>query len=132
MLNCIIGMKSSKMEEEGISFTLDGAIEGGLGIKPVDICSIFANALDNAIEACENIEDDDRWISMSLENSDKAVNIKLKNAISSEEQTKKKDLGLHGSGMHNIKTTISKYGGTCNSKTEDGEYTLSISISKNN
>ena len=53
MLDCIVGMKSAKMEEQGIDFTLEGVIDGGLGMKPMDICSIFANAFDNAIEACE-------------------------------------------------------------------------------
>ena len=28
MLDCIVGMKSSKMDEEGIDFTLDGVIDG--------------------------------------------------------------------------------------------------------
>jgi len=51
MLDLIVSMKADKMEEKGISFTADGVIDGGLKIKPMDKCSIFANALDNAIEA---------------------------------------------------------------------------------
>ena len=52
MLDCIVSMKCEKMEEEGIAFTCDGVCDGGLNLKPTDICCIFANALDNAIEAC--------------------------------------------------------------------------------
>ncbi len=51
MLDCIVSMKSDKMKELGIKFTLDGVADGGLNMKPIDVCSVFANALDNAIEA---------------------------------------------------------------------------------
>ncbi|MCR4609260.1 MAG: GHKL domain-containing protein [Eubacterium sp.] len=51
MLDCIVSMKSDKMKELGIKFTLDGVADGGFNMKPIDVCSVFANALDNAIEA---------------------------------------------------------------------------------
>ncbi len=55
MLDCIVSMKADRMKELGISFNLDGVIDGGLNMKPMDVCSIFANALDNAIEATKKL-----------------------------------------------------------------------------
>ena len=57
MLDCIVSMKFDKMKEIGLEYSLDGVIDGGLHMKPMDVCSIFANALDNAIEAASKCLD---------------------------------------------------------------------------
>ena len=57
MLDCIVSMKVDKMKEVGLDYSLDGVIDGGLQMKPMDVCSIFANALDNAIEAASKCLD---------------------------------------------------------------------------
>lgn len=51
ILDSIISSKVCVMEEANIGFSLDGVIAGGLNLESLDICSIFSNALDNAIEA---------------------------------------------------------------------------------
>ena len=143
MLDCIVGMKASKMEEDGIKFNYDGLIDGGLGMKPVDVCNIFANALDNAIEACERISDkDNRWIDLKVKKTDQFFNIKLSNSIiqdkksvsldnlfdGSSRKTSKKDKNLHGFGTQNMKRAIEKYDGMLKSEAEEDTFTLSIMI----
>lgn len=143
MLDCIVGMKASKMEEDGIKFNYDGLIDGGLGMKPVDVCNIFANALDNAIEACERISDkDNRWIDLKIKKTDQFFNIKLSNSIiqdkksvsldnlfdGSSRKTSKKDKNLHGFGTQNMKRAIEKYDGMLKSEAEEDTFTLSIMI----
>lgn len=143
MLDCIVGMKASKMDEEGIGFSVDGVIDGGLGMKPVDVCSIFANAMDNAIEACERLSDEsDKWIRLSMKRTDKFFSIKLSNSMpdndksfdvtrlfgDGERVTSKKDRNLHGYGTQNMKAAISRYDGIEKVDAEDGIFTLSIMI----
>ena len=133
MLDCIVGMKASRMDEEEIDFKLDGMIDGGLGMKPVDVCNIFANALDNAIEACERIpEKTDRWVSLLVKRTDKFFSIKLSNSVKEEKngisldklfdgisrKTSKKDKNLHGFGTLNMKKALEKYGGMLKSEQE--------------
>jgi sensor histidine kinase regulating citrate/malate metabolism len=141
MLDCILGMKSSKMEEEGIEFTVDGILDGGLGMKPVDVCSIFANAIDNAIEACEKLPGG-RWIKLSMKRTDKFFSIVLSNSVYKKEDirftailfgdgervTTKKDRDHHGFGTQNMKATITKYDGIMKINNSDKEFTLSIVI----
>ena len=146
MLDCIVGMKSSKMDEEGIEFLVDGVLDGGLGMKPVDICSIFANAMDNAIEACEKLPNDsERWIKLLMKRTDKFFSITLSNTMPINEEgklaaklfgegeriTTKKDKAHHGFGTQNMKATISKYDGFEKVNMEDGVFTLSILIPRN-
>ena len=129
MLNCIVGMKSAKMEEEGIKLSVDGTIDGGLGMKPVDVCSTFANALDNAIEACELIKNDmEKWISLSLNKTNESIFIKLSNTMTTEDNVSNKENSLHGYGIQNMKATISRYGGIGKVETDDNIFTLSIRI----
>ena len=143
MLDCIVGMKASKMDEEGIEFSIDGVIDGGLGMKPVDVCSIFANAFDNAIEACEKLSDDsEKFIKLAVKRTDKFFSIKLQNTMPKDENanlaekiftdgerlTTKKDKAHHGFGTQNIKASIAKYDGIEKVEVEDGLFTLSIMI----
>ena len=87
MLDCIVGMKAAKMEEEGIEFSIDGVADGGFGMKPVDVCSIFANAMDNAIEACEKLpSESEKWIKLVMKRTDKFFSVKLKNTMWDEEE----------------------------------------------
>ena len=145
MLDCIVGMKSLKMESEGISFSVDGMIDGGLQMNPVDICSLFANALDNAIEACEKLTaTHERRITLSIKKTENYYSVKLSNTMPLYEAslipnklfkdgeliTTKKDKTLHGFGTQNIKATIAKYGGMEKIEVAGGIFTLSIMIPK--
>ena len=125
MLDCIVGLKASKMEENGIYFSVEGSIDRGLGMKPVDVCSIFANAMDNAIEACDKLsEESEKWIRLELKKTDKFFSIKLSNTMSIDEKIK----NLHGYGTQNMKAAISKYDGIEKTDADGGVYTLSIMI----
>ena len=129
MLNCIVGMKSAQMDEKSIDFTIEGTIDGGLGMKPMDVCSIFANALDNAIEACEKVkESKDRWIKLSIDKTYSGLTVNLKNSMPSGGMVYSKDRNLHGYGIQNMKAVIDSYGGIGKIDTEDDVFTLSIMI----
>ena len=127
VLNSIVGMKVSQMDEDNIDFSVEGVLDHGLGMKPVDVCSIFANALDNAIEACEKVkEEKDRWIKLTLDNTDKGFMVTLKNPMPSGGIISNKDKNLHGYGIHNMRAVISNYGGIGEVNTADDVFTLSI------
>lgn len=142
MLDCLVGMKVSRMELSGIKFTLDGVADGGLGMKPTDICSIFANALDNAIEACERADEDERLIKLQIRKSGQFFNIKLSNTYTEkdgkldlgklfnakERITSKEDKNLHGYGTQNIRSAVEKNDGMIKAEAEGGMYTLSLML----
>lgn len=80
MLDAIVASKWSKMEERHISFQLDGVLDQGLNWKPIDVCTVFSNGLDNAIEACEKVEKE-RSISLSLKYTRNFYYIILSNTV---------------------------------------------------
>ena len=137
MLDCIVSMKAERMESLSIPFTTDGVVDGGLGMKPMDICGIFANALDNAIEAAEqtlpnafvsmNIKRTEQFFVIRISNSVKEkVNVEKLASVSS--YTSKSDTEHHGFGLRNIKDTAAKYDGLVKCESKDTEFTLSVMI----
>ena len=134
MLDIIIFMKADRMNELNIRFDLDGVADGGLGIKPMDMCSIFANALDNAIEAASACESP--FVSFSIKRTDKFFVIKITNSaskkvdvgklLSTSGYTSKKDKDHHGFGLMNVRRAVEDCNGMLKASSDDTSFTLSI------
>ena len=137
MLDGIVSMKAGKMMDEGIKFTLDGVVDGGLKMSPMDICGIFANALDNALEAASQTKPD-AWVNMEIKRTEKFFVIRIRNSVketvdvqalmNSDGYSSKNDKEHHGFGLSNIKATVGKYDGMLKAESEGGEFILSIMI----
>ena len=136
MLDIIVSMKADRMKEYNIRFTCDGVADGGLNMKPTDMCSVFANALDNAIEAA--LLSDDPSVRMEIRRSPKFFVIKITNStrgrvdaskiMDSSGYTSKKDKEHHGFGIRNIEGAAEKYNGIIKAESEYGTFSLSIMI----
>lgn len=134
MLDLIVSMKADRMEDLNIPFTLDGVVDGGLNIKPMDMCSIFANALDNAIEAASAT--DSPSVNLNIKRTDKFFIIKITNSartkvdcdrlLNSSGYTSKKDREFHGFGLLNIRRAIEDHNGVLKAESTDSTFTLSI------
>jgi sensor histidine kinase regulating citrate/malate metabolism len=139
MLDLIVFMKADKMEEKNIRFTLDGVVDGGLNIKAMDMCSIFANTLDNAIEAASACEDP--FINFSIKRTDKFFILKITNSakskvdigklMSSSGYTSKEDKDHHGFGLMNIRRAVENVSGLIKAESDDSSFTLSIMMPRN-
>ena len=139
MLDLIVFMKADKMEEKNIRFTLDGVVDGGLNIKAMDMCSIFANTLDNAIEAASACEDP--YINFSIKRTDKFFILKITNSakskvdigklMSSSGYTSKEDKDHHGFGLMNIRRAVENVSGLIKAESDDSSFTLSIMMPRN-
>lgn len=132
MLDCILSGKLETMQEHNITFSCEGEFTKGLALKETDICIIFANAIDNAIEACKPIEEN-VFIHMQIRNSKQFYYVSLKNSISKyavfsgkPRFTTKKNPLMHGFGLENIKNTVEKYHGVMNTTMSDDCFFLEI------
>lgn len=114
-LDAILSAKKAIAESKGISFTTQIQIPQKLDVEATDLCIIFGNALDNAIEACEKITDKNKKIDLTLICQDKRVFCKITNSTAEQSKTvfktSKSDTQNHGFGLDNIKTTLAKYNG---------------------
>ena len=138
MLDSLISSKLGELERQGIVLTVNGVIDGGLNWKPIDICAVFANALDNAMRACQSVpEDSQRYIRISFRKTELQRVITIANSVAKPvdcakllsgegRYTTKTDNNRHGFGMHNIRRTVEKYGGILKASCEDNEFRLTI------
>ena len=97
-----------------------------------EIISLFGNVLDNALEACERIQDKKRWIKIKIKKKNHLLYIETSNAIKEmpvqnqkEFVSVKEDEILHGYGMKNIQDIVRKYDGIFRYKIY-GEYLVCI------
>jgi uncharacterized membrane protein YidH (DUF202 family) len=138
MLDSLLSSKLGELERQGITLTINGVIDGGLSWKPIDICAVFANALDNAMRACQAMpEDAEKYIRISFRKTELQRVISIVNSsakpvdcaklLSGEGRyTTKSDKSRHGYGLYNIRRTVEKYGGMLKVSSEDKEFRLTI------
>lgn len=136
ILDAVLTEKSLLCERQGIAWTCmaDGALLDF--INPVDLYTLFGNALDNAIEGSLQVpERERRNVSVTVQNRHGAAFIQVENyftqAIRMERglpQTSKPDKENHGFGVGSIRSVTQRYGGTMDISTDDGIFVLSVLI----
>lgn len=136
LLNTILYEENEKCKKYNINFTYDINFSKCDFIEMIDITSIFSNLLDNAIEACNKVDDTEKryinikgtivkqYFVLKCENS-KANKINIKN---NKLLTDKKDKYLHGIGIQSIKSSIKKYNGDLEINIDDNKFTSMIYI----
>ncbi len=136
VLDTILTRKNAYCVQNNINFTclVDGKLLSFL--ETLDICSIFGNALDNAIESVKkNPGPDKRLIRLKAFNQNSFLIISLENYCEEKidlreglPETTKEDKRNHGYGLKSIKYTVEKYGGTMTLHAEDNWFIMRILI----
>lgn len=131
-LDIILKDKAAKAREKQIDFSAVVDFHGIDFMEPLDISTIFGNAIDNAIEASENLPEYKRLITVKAERVRDMLIITVENNTAPGnhlvEGTTKKDHFVHGFGIPNIKKAVEKYGGQCSFQQEERVYRLKILI----
>lgn len=135
-LDIILGEKIYFCKKYSIEFTENINISKLRFIQNTDICAIFANSLDNAIEACLKIDNEvEKRIEVKATYINefaiiKVTNTKVNEIKFSDEriQTNKCDKKMHGIGISSIKYIASKYNGEVIINYSDNEFILKIMI----
>lgn len=131
-LDAILSTKKTLAERQGIRFSTMLQIEKDLPIAPEDVCVIFGNALDNAIEACGKVKTADKHIDVVMIQQEDEVFCKITNTtvapIQSTLKTTKADKENHGFGLLNIKRALEKYDSEPIIETTDCQFTLLFTL----
>ncbi|MDY0373175.1 MAG: ATP-binding protein [Candidatus Izemoplasmatales bacterium] len=136
VLDTLLTAKTMTCIEKNINLTCiaNGELLGF--ISTMDLCSIFGNALDNAIESVMNIEDTEkRLIKIAIYSKNKLLLIRFENyyvnPLSFRDGnllTTKREKGLHGYGLLSIKNIVGKYCGSVSINTKNSWFRLVILI----
>ncbi len=136
VLDTIIAGKMMNCRANNIKITCvaDGDVLEFMHVA--DICTIFGNALDNAIESVSLIDDPEkRLIHLSLSQKKNFVLIQINNYCEGTitmkngyPVTTKADKGNHGFGLKSIRYTVEKYHGTLTFDLKDNWFELKMLI----
>ena len=123
------------IKEKGIQYDEDISKILHLGsIVPGDLALIISLALDNAKEACENIEGE-KHISLKLQSKQTHVILYIENSIPegshpSFHKTSKKDKIAHGFGVSSIKEMAERYHGEAKYEVKHDQVILRVVLQK--
>ena len=118
-LDVILTEKSLSCRSKGIGFTCMAEGSGLAYMEPADLYALFGNALENAIEATEQLEDPAQkqiaitvrpvngFYSILIQNYTR-VPLKLEHGLP---QTSKAGTQNHGYGVRSMQLLVEKYGG---------------------
>ena len=131
MVDAILNSKISLMNAKNIRVDATARVPASLAVADVDLCVMIGNLLDNAIEACEKLPAEDRFVRiyinvkgahlyMSFTNSAGKKQTKIGNLFASSKGAD------HGFGLMRVDELIARYGGYLTRASEDGGYTTEV------
>ena len=117
-IDAILNSLVTKMECLSIPFTYNGLFPTIDSFSVFDICTILYNLINNAIEASEKIDSEDRHITLHFASENNRLFISISNncnlpnmADASHMATDKNDYRNHGFGILNTRRAVEKYDG---------------------
>lgn len=104
-------------------------------IQDIDWCSILANLLDNAIEACSKVDEGKGWIKVNITQNDCLIIVNVLNTYNGEINTlngkirsSKINKEIHGLGMESIRSAVEKYSGVLEYHYQKDIFKVNISL----
>lgn len=134
VLDTVLTGKSLYCVKHGIYMTCvaDGALLRFMDV--MDLCTLFGNALDNAIESVMRITDEEkRLIHIAVFSRNDMIMLRFENYYEGSvlfegdlPVTTKKDTAFHGYGLKSIRYSAEKYGGCVTIRTANNWFELNV------
>ncbi|MFZ7119443.1 MAG: sensor histidine kinase [Eubacteriaceae bacterium] len=139
-ISSILYVKTILAEKRKIDIKVETKISSEIKIMDIDITILLGNILDNAIEACEHVSEEEKRIKISIVTKDGYILIDCINSMNQDRikvqnegfATTKQDKINHGIGLKNIKTVIEKYHGEMRIDTTNDEFIIKTTVVNNN
>ena len=140
VLDVVLSQTKMICDDKGISFSCiaDGKILDGISVG--ELYSLFCNAIDNAIECLEKVDDAEKKnLSVVVKKLNEMAFIQIENYVPDNvtfvdglPQTTKSDKQNHGFGAKSMSYIVKKYGGYINFTTADNVFSVEIILPLNN
>lgn len=134
-LDMLLSQKKSVSEQMGIRFDIEAVYHPYLPFNDNQICSLFGNLLDNAMEACERMKGNERWILTKIEKQNQMLFIQITNSIEKKPQkdrgiwiSEKADKKSHGYGRKSVGRIVEEYGGIISYQVKEHEFSVDLSF----
>lgn len=132
-VDAILNSKLSLIQERNIRVDATAMVPEEIAIPDIDLSVLIGNLMDNAMEACAKLPEEERFIRVyidvikkqlyiSVTNSMDGIAKRRGNAFLSDKQ------GNHGFGLLRIDDIVAKHGGYLNRQTENGVFATEVML----
>ncbi len=131
-MDALLYQKRKQAERENIQWECDVQMPRGCCINEFDLCVLFGNILDNALDACGRMQgEEERFIHIQAKTVKRCFLIEVKNSMDRMEKyldgsTNKGDSQEHGIGLLNVSDVVNQYNGALHKEAEKGSFVISI------
>lgn len=133
-MDAILNSKLTLAEKHGLEIKCDTEIPKEISIPQVDLCVLLGNLIDNAIEACDKLQEDERkFLRIYMCTRKNQLYISVTNATNEVIRRLDKEYisqkrGNHGHGLKRIDLMVEKYSGYINRQNEPGVFATEIML----
>lgn len=136
--NLIFTSFDTKAQKYGVTLTVDADLPGQLSINDTELCSLLSNALENAIAAAGQLEDEYlREVRVRTVINDRKLLISTENAYNGTiemdgEFPKSNGIAYgHGFGIKSMAAIVEQHGGLYSFETTDNVFVLQLMLPLN-
>ncbi len=132
MADAILNSKLTAARQLNAALSVKANIPEKIPLSDVELCSVLGNLLDNAVEACAPLPEEERFIRVYIGTLKNQFYLSVQNSAGEV----KKSGGLyrstkgeeHGYGIFRIDRVAGKYGGFVNRQNEKGVFATEIML----
>lgn len=134
--NAVIGGYVDIAEAKGIAVTTEIDLPGSVRIDDYELCILFGNTIENAIEACERIPADsplygNRFISIKSRAEDGRLVMRVENSffpdsVAADSGFASSKGARGGIGLESVRRVVLMHQGCVNCERHDGVFVLSV------
>lgn len=134
MADAILNSKLSMAEKMNIQCDVTADIPEKLPMTDVELCAIMGNLLDNAVEACATLPEQERFMRVYIDKFQEQFYLSVQNSAGRVKKSGRTYLSTkangenHGYGIFRIDHIVQKYGGYINRQYEPGIFATEIMI----
>ena len=137
VINAIAGHYLNAAKSEGVRVETDIRVKTGLPLKDEELCIVLTNLLENALEACRDMkQEQERFISLAIFSDSEHLHITCENSTDvsvtpisdGPRPSSKSDSESHGYGLPAIHRIVEKHYGTMTTGCNDECFTVKITL----
>lgn len=133
VVNIVMNSKVQEAAKDHISIVSGLSVPEKAGVNRVDLCALFGNSLDNAIEACRKLKKQKKEISISASCQKGLLAFQISNPLEEDLEikngnikTSKQDKDRHGYGLESIREISERYDGHMEIQILENTFTLLV------
>lgn len=135
MADAVLNSKLSVAERKGVRLNIKAHIPQEIIMSDVELCSVLGNLIDNAMEACEKLSCDQRFMRVYIDKFKGQFYLSVQNSSPPVRRDRgiyrTTKAGSHGFGLFRIDRIAKKYGGYVNRQYEEGVFATELLIPLN-